>query len=37
MTFIDIFNSNLTFILLLGVGFSLWFFMDVRRRSPKKK
>lgn len=36
MTFVDIFNSNLTFLLLLGVGFSVWFLIDTRRRPPKK-
>lgn len=36
MTFVEIFNSWVTFILLLGVGFTLLFFMDTRR-SPKRK
>lgn len=36
MTFVDIFNSTLTFVLLLGVGFTLLFFIDTRRPSKKK-
>lgn len=37
MTFLDIFNSWITFMLLLGVGFALLFFTDVKSIKKEKE